>query len=242
VHDIDVTRPFIYETDTLTDSLARSNPAVKSFTYRVISDDSCDNKVTSTEATTVHLKVSLTNYYEFTLDWTPFSIDYGRVLNYEIYRSQNGGAYTLINTLDPNSYTYIDDVSGIVEDGAQYCYKVAAKYKLSLPNAFVLNSRSFSNQACVVHRPIVFIPNAFAPDGTNRIFKPSIVFNDLNGYSMQIFNRWGEEVFESQDYDTGWNGSMNGRDAPAGGYAYLIRFNGLDGLTNEYKGIVLLVR
>lgn len=242
LYDIDVNRPFVDVIDTLTDTMGRSDASIKSYTYHVISDDSCSNKVTSTEASTIHLKVTLSNYYEFTLEWTPFSIDYGRVLNYEVYRSQNGGAYTLLTTLDPNSYTYIDDVSSIVEDGAQYCYKVAAKYKLSFPNAYVLNTRSFSNRACIVHRPIVFIPNAFVPDGVNTIFKPSIVFNDITGYSMTIFNRWGEQIFVSNEYGTGWDGTMNGKDSPAGGYAYLIRFNGLDGFLNEYKGIVLLIR
>jgi gliding motility-associated-like protein len=80
------------------------------------------------------------------------------------------------------------------------------------------------------------------PDGVNTIFKPSIVFNDITGYSMTIFNRWGEQIFVSNEYGTGWDGTMNGKDSPAGGYAYLIRFNGLDGFLNEYKGIVLLIR
>ena len=242
LYDINVSRPFFYETDTLTDTLTRSDPSVKSYTYRVISDDSCDKKVKSTEVSTIHLKVTLSNYYEFTLEWTPFSIDYGRVLNYEVYRSQNGSPYTLLATLDPNSFSYIDDVSGDIDEGAQYCYKVAAKYKLTFPNGYLLTTRSFSNRGCLVHRPIVFIPNAFVPEGVNKIFKPSIIFNDVSGYSMIIFNRWGEQIFVSNEYANGWDGTMNGQDSPAGGYAYLIRFNGLDGNVNEYKGIVLLVR
>jgi gliding motility-associated-like protein len=59
---------------------------------------------------------------------------------------------------------------------------------------------------------------------------------------MSIFNRWGEEIFTTSDYASGWDGKKNGKDCPAGGYAYLIQFNGLDGFKNEYKGVVLLVR
>lgn len=234
-------RPFISEQDTTTDTL--SNTAIQSYTYRLQSDDSCGNKVKSTEASTIFLKVTLSNYYEFTLNWTPFDIDYGLVTSYTIYRRQNNDPYVLVATVDPNSYEYIDNVENIVQDGALYCYKVVANFQLRLPGGRQINSlRSRSNRACITHRPIVYIPNAFVPNGSNTIFKPDITFNDLSGYSMSIFNRWGEEIFSSSDYNTGWDGKKNGKDCPAGGYAYLIKFNGLDGFVNEYKGVVLLIR
>lgn len=236
-----VQKPFFSEVDTIVDTL--TNTAIQSYTYRMQSDDSCSNKVKSTEAKTIFLKVALTNYYEFTLNWTAFEIDYGRVLSYEIYRSQNNGPLIFLTSVDPNSLEYIDNVEGIVVDGAQYCYKVFAKFQLRLPGGINFNNMiSKSNRACVTHRPIVYIPNAFVPNGVNNIFKPDITFNDLSGYSMSIFNRWGEEIFISNDYNIGWDGKKNAKDCPAGGYAYLIKFNGLDGFINEYKGIVLLVR
>lgn len=236
-----VMRPFINMLDTITDTIA--NTAIQSYTYRMLSDDSCSNQVKSSLASTIFLKVALTNYYEFTLNWTPFNIDFGSVISYEIYRRQNNEPFVYLATVDPNSFEYIDNVEGIVKDGAQYCYKVYAKFQLRFPNGTSLsNLTSKSNRACITHRPIVYVPNAFVPAGVNNIFKPSITFNDLKGYSMSIFNRWGEEIFVSNDYETGWDGKKNGKECPAGGYAYLIKFNGLDGFTNEYKGIVLLVR
>jgi|688.fasta_scaffold58026_5 gliding motility-associated-like protein len=236
-----VQRPFISEIDTTLDSL--SNTALQSYTYRLQSDDSCGNRVKSSEVSTIFLKVTLSNYYEFTLNWTPFDIDYGRVISYDIYRRQNNEPYVFITTVDPNSLEYIDNVEGIVKDGAQYCYKVVAKYNLRLPNGISYNNLiSKSNKGCITHRPIVYIPNAFVPEGVNNIFRPDITFNDLTGYSMSIFNRWGEEIFTTSDYASGWDGKKNGKDCPAGGYAYLIQFNGLDGFKNEYKGVVLLVR
>jgi len=41
---------------------------------------------------------------------------------------------------------------------------------------------------------------------------------------------------------TGWDGTKNGKPVPAGGYAYVIRFTGLDGNQSEYKGIVMVIR
>lgn len=236
-----VQRPFFSLLDTIIDTL--SNTAIQSYTYRLKSDDSCSNQVKSTEVKTIYLKVTHTNYYEFTLNWNAFEIDYGKVLSYEIYRKQNNDPYVLVASVDPNSLEYIDNVEGIVQDGALYCYKVVAKFQLRLPGGINFNDMiSKSNKACITHRPIVYIPNAFVPNGVNSVFKPDITFNDLSGYTMSIFNRWGEEIFVSSDYAVGWDGRKNGKECPAGGYAYLIKFNGLDGFTNEYKGVVLLVR
>jgi gliding motility-associated-like protein len=47
----------------------------------------------------------------------------------------------------------------------------------------------------------IFFPNAFSPnhDGHNDLFRPE-VFGQLAKYQLQIFNRWGQKMFESEDY------------------------------------------
>lgn len=74
---------------------------------------------------------------------------------------------------------------------------------------------------------LTFIPNSFTPDGNeyNQDFKP--VFNesiDLTEYSMKIFNRWGEVIFESKDPNIGWDGSYKSMQSPVGLYNYVVRF------------------
>lgn len=57
--------------------------------------------------------------------------------------------------------------------------------------------------------PLFFIPNTFTPDGDeyNNTFKPVIAAGiDLTDYHLTIFNRWGEVIFESYDYEIGWDG------------------------------------
>lgn len=64
-------------------------------------------------------------------------------------------------------------------------------------------------------------PNAFSPngDGTNDTF--SLLRNcPVGSYEMRIFNRWGGIVFESGDPDIGWDGRLNGKDAPIEVYFY----------------------
>ena len=75
-----------------------------------------------------------------------------------------------------------------------------------------------------------YVPNTFSPDGDNlnQIFKP--IFSteiDASHYQMLIYNRWGEIIFESQDPNSGWNGTFgpNGNQCQTGTYTYSILFN-----------------
>jgi gliding motility-associated-like protein len=60
---------------------------------------------------------------------------------------------------------------------------------------------------------LIHVPNAFTPDGHsfNEVFLP-IISGDFNpyNYSMLIFNRWGEILFESKNTNVGWDGTYNG--------------------------------
>ena len=87
------------------------------------------------------------------------------------------------------------------------------------------------------------IPNAFTPNGDakNDIFKPTI-FQALRSFSFAIFNRYGQKLFETRNYGTGWDGSFKGKDQPAGTYVYRIVFTNIFGYESENNGTVLLLR
>lgn len=79
--------------------------------------------------------------------------------------------------------------------------------------------------------PIYYVPNAFTPNGSelNNIFLP--VFSpslSLSSYQLQIFNRWGQTVFESRDPSKGWDGTIATPNGPNmsqdGVYTYKISF------------------
>gem|GEM_PF-2914534 len=55
------------------------------------------------------------------------------------------------------------------------------------------------------------VPNAFSPnnDGIDDVFKP-VLMCPLKQYDLKIFNRWGQEVFHSQDVNYGWDGRYKG--------------------------------
>lgn len=76
--------------------------------------------------------------------------------------------------------------------------------------------------------------NAFSPnrDGTNDFFE---IPEALRGSSLEVFNRWGTKIFESQDYQNSWEGE----DFPAGTYYYVIKNPCME---NPIKNWVKIIR
>jgi gliding motility-associated-like protein len=81
---------------------------------------------------------------------------------------------------------------------------------------------------------LVWVPNTFTPDGDefNNEFKP--VFSkdrQIDDYTLMIFNRWGELIFESHDTEFGWDGTYHAEFVQDGTYTWIIDLK--DGLKNE---------
>ncbi len=95
-------------------------------------------------------------------------------------------------------------------------------------------------------RVTFFLPNAFSPnqDGTNDTFIGTGYYDGLGDYSMTVWNRWGEQVFESDDPYIGWNGTKNnvGQDSPTGVYVYVVSYRGPRGQKQELRGHTTLIR
>lgn len=89
------------------------------------------------------------------------------------------------------------------------------------------------------------IPNAFTPngDGVNDYFFPrQLLSKDLSAFQMQIFNRWGQMIFETASLDgRGWDGRFNGVEQPQGAYLYIITAE-ISGHSEHYRGNVTLLK
>lgn len=89
----------------------------------------------------------------------------------------------------------------------------------------------------------LYIPNTFTPDGNNvnDIFQPKGVGIDESSYKMYIFDRWGEIVFTSDEFQKGWDGSVKGsaaKVAEQGVYVYKILVKDMQGNVHQYIGHV----
>ena len=88
------------------------------------------------------------------------------------------------------------------------------------------------------------IPNAFSPnnDDLNQYFQVIISGENIEVLSLQVWNRWGQLVYEEQNGNTGWNGEQNGEPSPSDVYVYRIVIRLPDGTEYKESGDVTLLR
>lgn len=91
--------------------------------------------------------------------------------------------------------------------------------------------------------PVVYIPNAFTPngDGLNDLLKV-ITFDDVTMRDFSIYDRWGKIIFETDDMNTGWDGTYLNKDLEVGAYLYI--FTGEDARQDpiQLEGQINLIR
>ena len=90
--------------------------------------------------------------------------------------------------------------------------------------------------------PFVFVPNTFSPnaDGKNDFFLPRGEL--LVKYTLQIFDRWGKEVYSGTENSPGWNGRLKDKFVESGVYGYIINGNCQSGDEFYKQGNVTLLR
>jgi gliding motility-associated-like protein len=91
----------------------------------------------------------------------------------------------------------------------------------------------------------LWLPNIFSPnnDGFNDEYIPQITF-ELHSFSMTIFNRWGNIIYQTDEFIS-WNGKNKyGRDASAGVYYCVVEYSCKDNPNKKRtaQGSITLVR
>lgn len=105
--------------------------------------------------------------------------------------------------------------------------------KIGLPDCNITETATASICATTFFVPTAFTPNG---DGLNDEFKP--VGIRVEDYQLQIFDRWGREVFKSDIMDIGWDGN----NASDGAYAYVINYKDNKLGIQTQTGMVQLIR
>jgi gliding motility-associated-like protein len=159
---------------------------------------------------------------------------------------------TILDNNSSNAYTYFwnfgDGTSNDSIFSPEHTFpEEAGSYLVSLQVSNQIGCLDTTSQIIVIeHDPVVFIPNAFTPDGDglNNEFTAVFPVNmKLASFEMYIYDRWGELVFYSQDPKQGWDASLAGFDAPDGVYSYLVKYKEL-GYVNKFQvtGSVVVIR
>jgi gliding motility-associated-like protein len=105
---------------------------------------------------------------------------------------------------------------------------------------------SISMPITINNELIFYVPNAFTPNGSgpNEVFKPVFYSGyDPYDYTLLIFNRWGEIVFESRNTEVGWDGTYGGVPVQDGVYIWKLTVGELENARRIEKiGHVTLIR
>jgi adhesin/invasin len=121
----------------------------------------------------------------------------------------------------------------------------------STKTGFVLITATVGNKAITYGSPArvkfvpinIYVPRVFTPnnDGNNDVLKPILVGIATFHY-MNVYNRWGNLVFTTQDPTRGWDGTFKGVAQPVETYLWIAEGVDIEGKTIVQKGMTSLVR
>lgn len=121
-------------------------------------------------------------------------------------------------------------------------YELPGSYRVRLTVMNDIGCIDSSSQAWLIVVPdkVLRIPNAFSPNGDGINDRWDVDgLRVIPGCRVEIFNRWGQPVYESTGYERPWDGSWHGKQAPTGTYYYVIKAKPKD---KPYTGWVVLLR
>lgn len=220
-----------------------ANPDARAAFYRFIIRDSCDIIYQSGVINTVHLSGKEEKNGGISLFWNPFNVSDGSHDNYELIKFVNGVEVERV-ILGPSVLTYFDESPFVLNQLDTVCYQIEVPFTVQLGNTSADNL-TITNTICFTPEPKAYVPNAFKPDGIqpeNRRLRANLIFATEEGFLFQVFNRYGEKVFDTEDPSQSWDGFYKGKVQPMDGYIYVVKFQGLDGTERIKKGIVMLLK
>jgi gliding motility-associated-like protein len=155
-----------------------------------------------------------------------------------IFTNTSTGTNTAWNWYFTNNNGYTSN-----QQNTSYLFEVAGTY----PIAMVVKNKWGCSDTVVKSITIIedqelFVPNSFTPngDGINDIFLPK--GKGLNKYNLVVFDRWGQKLFETSDFTTGWDGLFKGQDCKEDVYVWKITASFPQGKVKEYTGHVTINR
>jgi len=169
------------------------------------------------------------------LTWTPYERWFNSIDKYSIQVRTYDNNFSSIANISPNTDLTFTDLNFFPpnfrynSDKVEKCYRIAA----SKVDGTAI---SYSNTVCIPYEPLMFIPTAFSPngDGLNDIYRVTGI--GLEKLTITVYNRWGEKVFQGEN----WDGLVNGVPAPLGVYSVITRAFSRNGWINQTSTLTLI--
>lgn len=220
------------------ENISVGNTAEDVYSIQVASTDICDRIFNSREIRSIVLEVEAVAESTLDIEWSRYEYPEASLINYQVHEVVDGED-NIIFTGTQNRFTQTGTT-----DGVESCYYVEAIAEGTLlldgtPKITTITS----NTVCTRGFPILRLPNAFNPYGINSIFRPVFFNTDvISSYEMNVFSRYGEQLFFTNVMEDGWNGRSGLKEMPQGVYSYLIKIEMVSGQSLIRRGSVLLIR
>ena len=214
------TPPYIYsfsDGDNISSESRHENLTAGQYNINVVDDNNCrvDSTIIITQPSKIIALYTVSD--PSCTDARNGSIDFiisGGFEPYTLFLNDiSYGINSSINLLRAGTY----DVSVVDSNGC------AEKF-----NSVILSDNS---------QPCLLIPDAFTPNGDGRNDTWMIEgIENFEEYEIFIFNRWGQELFKSNNYES-WDGTYKGKKLPTGTYMYVISLYG----EKKHSGTVTII-
>ncbi|MBA4853946.1 gliding motility-associated C-terminal domain-containing protein [Emticicia sp. BO119] len=204
----------------------------ESYCYAIDFIDKCGStSALSPSFCTIFLSEASKNELVWT-DRPPFGdtgIDTFEVESYD----EHTGAISTVISLAATQLKYIPNLSKFEEE---------AKFRIKTTGSD--GTISYSNIYTMPVSVKLLLPDAFTPnnDGWNDNLEVKGTFRRIANFDFQIYNRWGNPVFSSDNPLRTWDGSFQGTSAPVDTYTYKIYAKLFDGTEVNKTGRFLLIR
>lgn len=207
--------------------------------YSEIDVNSCDNYISPSG-----------NYF-----WNESGTYYDTLLNFNGCDSIISIILNINESSEPVEFTYLLCNSLMLENiniSESGSYQFSYTNELGCDSTILYNLEFYSSYSdeCIdsasIDDIIIYVPNAFTPDGNeyNEVFIPVLSGNiNADNYLFEIYNRWGELIFETNDISDGWDGTYRGLMSPDGTYIWKVYITkSTDDFKQTFVGHTVLLR
>ena len=190
------------------------------------------------DSVSLHNAIHVSDYPHAMLSFSPDEANNGEIVYF--YDESTGS--------DIVSYFWsFGDGGTSTSQNAEHAYHVTTSDNMNV-RFLVTNVDGCSDDTTfivpVVDNFALYIPNSFTPnnDNVNDVFQP--IATDVAYYRLELYDRQGNLFFMTEDTDTPWDGTINGKPAPSGVYVWTIQYIRYSNLNQTLlrRGTVTLVR
>ena len=167
------------------------------------------------------------------LAWSGFNYFAHGIKEYSIYKNSIADQPSIAGTTFFKQTGFTDNALNI--DNGIYYYTIEAAENNS-------PYKSLSNTIELIQKPLLYVPNAFTPngDGNNDTWKTRPVF--VKDYNLKLYDRWGKLIFETNHKHESLKDEILNDPATSDVFVYVVTYTGWDDSTHTQKGNVTILK